>query len=421
MSQRAYRQVRRGALACAGAAVLMLSGTVVPAWADSSEMTLSSVSGPSGVQVTATITDPSKAIFAAGRPPVVQFQYAGMGTACAATMADIAQIDVSGTTTTAGVLTAEPDTVKRFSNTKIAFRVPFRAYPAYDGNGFVSTVNPNGLTLGEAQPWSRWHVCAYSDDTATGTLLTEATYTLVPRPVITAIQPASSPAMGGMAVTVTGAGFTEAAARISGSIGGRALTDITVAADGKSFTAKTGPRVAEEGLALVVDTAGGRISSLDPDGNGLAEDNDPGTADTPIPFRYSNGISVTPNHAAVGTQVNLDVLGAGFADLDFSNGGGPSDGNAHVFLVDDSYDSSSNRGVAECGDVAVVSDNELICTLDLSAGQLNPQDSSVLVNVPIVEGTYTLTVVATGVLGADAATAKPTIVSSGSTFTVGPY
>jgi hypothetical protein len=420
MSQRANRRARRGVLASAGATVLVLSGTAVPARADASEMTLSSLSGPSGVLVTATITDPEVAIFAAGRTPAVQFQYAGVGTACAETVAATAQIEVTGTTTTAGSLTVEPDTVWRFSNTKIGFQVPRRAYPAYDDLGYVSTVNPDGLVLGDAQPSSRWHVCAYSDDTTTGTLLAEAIYTLVPRPVITSILPASGPAMGGMPITVNGAGFTEAAAKISGSIGGAPLTDITVAADGKSFTAKTRPRAAESGLALVVDTSGGRISSLDPDGNGLAEDNDPGTDDTPIPFTYSNGISVTPNNGAVGTQVNLDVFGAGFAGLTFSNGGGPSDSNAHVFLVEDFYDPDFNRGVAECGDVAVVSDNELICTLDLGAEQLNPIDSSVVVNTPIVEGTYTLTVVATGVVGAGS-TAKPTIVSSGSTFTVGPY
>lgn len=77
-------------------------------------------------------------------------------------------------------------------------------------------------------------------------------------------------------------------------------------------------------------------------------------------------------------------------------------------------------GVAECEVVVVVSDAELVCTLDLAANQLSPLTSATVPNTPIVEGAYILTVVANGATDAGY-DANPTIVSSGATFTVAPY
>jgi hypothetical protein len=161
------------------------------------------------------------------------------------------------------------------------------------------------------------------------------------------------------------------------------------------------------------------VSSLDPDNNGLPEDGDGATEDAPIPFTYSNGITISPNTAASGSTVTLDVYGAGFSQLNFDPAGTPTSGNAHVFLVKDAYDAAGNRGVAECA-VVVVSDTELICTLDLSADQLSPQDSTTVPNTPIADGAYMLTVVADGDIGAGIG-ANPTIISSGAAFIVAPY
>jgi hypothetical protein len=92
-----------------------------------------------------------------------------------------------------------------------------------------------------------------------------------------------------------------------------------------------------------------------------------------------------------------------------------------VFLVRDAYDAATNRGVQECKNVLVISNVELVCSLDLAADRLKPTDSSPVTGQPVTEGTYTLTVVATGDDTAQAADVAATIVSTGSTFIVAPY
>ncbi|WP_436527526.1 IPT/TIG domain-containing protein [Actinoplanes sp. HUAS TT8] len=405
------RRSGRAVLASAAATALVTVVLSAPAEATPPAMTLSSTTGASGggATVTGTIPAGSGVSFPAGTTPTIQFQF----TTCSASAQDVDQIAVSGTTLTAGVLTVRPSTVKRFSTTKVAFQVPNSAYPDNDGNGNPSTINPTGLVLTGAQTSARWNVCVYDTPSTVGsTLLATAAYTVAPRPTITSVVPASSPAVGGQSITVNGTGFSTSGPGVSGTIGGSALTDVTVAPNGLSFTATTGPHAAGTGLALVVTAIGGSVSSLDPDNNGNNSD--------AIPFGYSNGITVTPGNAVSGTSVDLDVIGAGFSALTFSAGTTPTDSDAHVFLVKDAYNAASNRGVAECVVASVVDDGELICTLDLSADQLDPTDSSVVANTPITDGAYIVTVVANGDPAAGNA-AHPTIISSGATFTVAPY
>ncbi|GAB2617289.1 hypothetical protein Aab01nite_30520 [Paractinoplanes abujensis] len=401
-----------GGVAFVTLTALMLAASTLPASAAALPMTLSSVTGPSGGgstvlgSVTATSSVPIP--FPAGTQPTVQFQYA----ACSASAQPVTQIAGTGTTLTAGVLTVDPATVKRVTTTKVLFQVPSGPYPAQDADGNPSTVNPGGLVLVGAQTSARWNVCVYdSGSTTASTLLATSSYTVAVPPTITSIIPASSPAGGGQLITVNGTGFTAAGTTVS--IDGVALTDVRVAANGLSLSATTGPHAAASGLALTVSTPGGPVSSLNPD-------NDDTTADAPIPFAYSNGIVIAPNTAVSGSAVTLDVGGAGFSQLTFDQGGTPTSGQAHVFLVKDAYDPAANRGVAECVVLSVISDNELVCSLDLSADQLNPSDSSTVAGVPVAEGAYIVTVVASGDPAAGS-TAKPTIVSSGATFTVGPY
>lgn len=426
MSRHVLRRPRASVTACVSAAVLVVAGVGEPARAAAPVMLLSSASGPSGGAntIVATMSSGSATTFLPGLEPTVQFQSTGLGSAaCATTVQKVAPITLSGTVTAAGVLTADPVTVRRFSGAKIGFQVPSTAYPLFDEQGNGSTVNPDGLVLSAGQTSSEWNVCVYGGDlSAGGSLLATAKYTLVNRPTITGVGPVGSPTAGGQRITVTGTGFTGlASAPLSGSIGGAALTDIQPTAQGDGFTATTGAREAGSGLELVVKTPGGTIGSLDPDGNGLPEDGDPQTGDTPIPFSYSNGITVTPNSAAVGSTSLMYVVGSGFAELTFDGAGDPTDGNAHVFLVKDAYVPGGNRGVAECGDVQVLSDGELLCTLDLSADRLDPLTSAVQSGTPIDEGAYVLTVVATGETGASLDDAAPTAISSGSTFTVALY
>jgi hypothetical protein len=172
---------------------------------------------------------------------------------------------------------------------------------------------------------------------------------------------------------------------------------------------------------MVVNTAGGPVSSADPDNNGLPQDTDDTTPDAPLYFSFTNGIQVAPTAAAAGSKVNLDIKGTGFDSLTFNRSGTPTDTNAHVFLVRDAYSAGSNRGVQECTNVRLVGSSELVCSLDLSADRLSPSDSSVVTGTPVSEGTYTVTVVANGSPNATDAQAAASIVSTGATFTVAPY
>jgi hypothetical protein len=402
MSQRKFR---RAALASVAVTAIGLAGSGVAASAASVSMTLNSSYGPSGGgnTIVGNVAGGVTA-FPAGSRPVVQFQYSGTGSSACTPMArSQAAVAVTGTATTAGVVTADPATVKRINGTKIAFQVPA------------------GVVLAGTQVSSKWFVCVYdSDSTSSSTLLATSAYTIALKPTITSILPTSSPAAGGQSITVNGTGFTALNGSITGAIGGTPLTNIKVSSTGTSFTATTAARASGNSLALTVNGPGGQVSSLDPDNNGLAQDNDPNTNDAPIPFEYTNGIIITPNTAPLGTVVSIDVTGAGFSALTFVDNDIPVSNHAHVFLVQGGYVPGSNRGVAECGDAAVISDTELACTLDLSANQLRVTDSSTLTNTPIDEAAYTLTVVADGSTTAGG-NANPTIVSSGATFTVGAY
>jgi hypothetical protein len=405
------KRAGRAALASAAATAVLLAGAAAPASAAVLTMTLSSSYGPTGGGDTIVGTVPSTLAvappFPAGTTPTVQFQYIGTGsTGCGTSAKAITQIAGSGTATTAGVLTADPASVKRITASKIAFKVPSGPYPG-------RTENSSGLVLVGTQAQGRWNVCVYNNDSTTSsTLLASAVYTVALVPRISTVSPASSPAAGGQTITVTGTGFTPGASMITGAAGDVALSNVKVALDGQSFTATTGSRVAGTGLALTVVTPGGTVSSLDPD-------NDPSTSDTPIPFSYTNGIAISPSTAASGTQVTVDVTGVGFSALTFEAAGNPTSARAHVFLVDDAYQSSGNRGVAECVVDSVISDRELVCTLDLAADQLSPANSAVVAGSPITDGAYILTVVADGSVGAG--DPKASIVSSGAAFVVAPY
>jgi hypothetical protein len=372
-------------------------------------MTLSSPTGPSGGGNTVIGTAPGS-VFPAGTTPTVQFQYSSASsTTCGANAKDVAQIVANAAATTAGVVTVDPATVRRITTSKIAFQVPSGPYPATNPDSSPSTVNATGLALSGIQTSARWNLCVYdSASTMSSTLLANSAYTIAIRPTLTSILPANGPAAGGQSITVNGSGFLNLGTPITGAIDGVALTNIKLATDGASFTATTGAHVAAGGLDLTVVAPGGTVSSLDPANNGGAS----------IPFSYSNGITIAPNTAPAATTVNLDVTGVGFSALRFGTGPATSS-DAHVFLVGGAYVSNQNRGVAECGQAAVVSDFELACTLNLAANRLSPADSSTT-GTSIAEGPYIVTVVANGDINAGSA-ANPTIVSSGATFTVGPY
>ncbi|WP_328460492.1 IPT/TIG domain-containing protein [Actinoplanes sp. NBC_00393] len=413
-SQRSARRrmARVFSAVSAVAAVAAVGVTAAPAYAASVPMTLSMTSGPNGggnsVTATATPTTAVPTPFPESEDPlVVQFQFysaaAPANASCGATYRTPAAIAATAGVNTAGI--KDSPSVKRVSATKIAFAVP------------------EDLLLQTGQTTSRWNVCVYDQaDTTEGELLATGTYSLAVRPVITSVNPISSPALGGQTITVLGEGFSTVANATTATVGGSALTNIKVASNGRSFTATTPPRSAEDELAVVVSTVGGVVNSLDPDNNGVvADDGDPATPDESIYFEYTNGVTITPNTSPADKTVDIDVRGVGFQQLRFDADGAAVDDTAHVFLVQGTYTKATNRGVQECGDVLVIDDTELICSVDLSADRLDPTDHSQTVSGGVLEGTYTVTVVNNGDPAVADADLKQTIVSSGATFTVAPY
>jgi hypothetical protein len=414
----------RACLSSAAATALILGVAAAPADAATAAlaMSLSSTTGPSGggnTLIGTVIASTANPIpFAAGSIPAVQFQY----NACSAKARAVTQIAATTTATTAGVLTVNPENVKRMLGTKIAFEVPSKSYPA-EINGSTSTINTGGLVLAGTQTSAKWNICVYdSSSTETSMLLAQAPYTVGIRPKITGIIPSSGSVLGGQTITVTGAGFSTANNATTATIGGASLTGIKVAANGNSFVATTGSRAAGTGLPLTVNTPGGPVSSTDPDNNGAPQDDDDDTADAPISFTYSNGVQVSPSTAPTGAKVDLLIKGIGFQQLIFDRSADatPTSTSAHIFLVKDAYVAASNRGVQECKGVLVASNTDMVCTLDLTADRLEPATSAVSTGNKVVEGTYSVVVVANGATDA-ADAAAPTIISSGSTFTVAPY
>jgi len=403
-------------------------------------MTLSSTVGPSGggnsltgtVATSATNTGPFTDLT---KPPTVQFQW--FGTSTAATCSKFAQTDkeiatATGGALTAGVLTVDDTDVKRISNSKIAFTVPSGS-PVSPTPG---TTNANGLALvttpaANAQSAAKYNVCVYdSNSTTASNLLATATYTIAPRPTITSTSVGSAPTFGGQPISINGTGFSATANATTVSIGGTALINTKVNST-TNITGTIPAHAAATGLAIVVNTVGGSVSSLDADNDGTADTTGipmGGAATVPAgSFAYTNGIIIGPNTVAPKGVVNIDVTGVGFQSLNFVVGAAPSatGGKSHVLLINGAYlpnATAGNYGVEECLGVFVIGDKELICTLNLNdskgvaplTGVANTTDAGV--------GTYTVTVVADGdPAKATATAAGASIISSGSTFTIAPY
>jgi hypothetical protein len=286
--------------------------------------------------------------------------------------------------------------VTKISNYKAAFTVPVGV----------------ALTLGEAT--AAYKLCIYGGTTGSDTLISApGAYTIAPVLGVTSANPLGGPAQGLSTVVITGTGFPLPAnteAILSASIGGSPLTDITKLT-ATTFSGKTSAH-APGAASISVTTAAGTKSG--------------GT------YTFSYGITVAPNTApntGVGATVFLDVQGAGFEALTASfalSTNLPADSssvNAHVYLVDGAYNNTAITTtktvpqIEDCLNVMVISDVELICQLTLTAGVTNATPTAAGPAVP--KGTYTVTVVDKGDIGATPLSAS--IISSGSTFTVADY
>ncbi|MEV6595665.1 IPT/TIG domain-containing protein [Actinoplanes sp. NPDC051346] len=410
MSRSKSRLIRAG-LAAGAATAMLLAATATPALAAPNALVLSSPSGPSEggntITATATVTANDPAPFTAGVTPYVQFQWFGASAAatCSLTYKAAAAITANATSPyalTGGVVITAAADVKKLSTTKLAITIP--------SDDAASGQNNDGLKLAANQTSAKYNLCVYSGTVATTSpLIAKGTYTIAVPPTITEFTPEGGPSLGGNDITVTGTGFTPGAGAVAGTtatnatLGGRALTNIRVATNGLSFvgTLPSNPSTADQ--TLVVTAAGGRVSSDDPDNN-------PAT-NNPLYYNYSFGLSISPNTAPEGGEVDLDIMGAGFLELNW----GSAASAAHVYLVRDApYTQTAPNSDIECEDVLPIMDTELICTLDTTGEDL---------------GAYTVTVVASGSTLANQAAEDAVApngyvesdITSGATFTIAPY
>ena len=209
-------------------------------------------------------------------------------------------------------------------------------------NRFAVTV-PTGVTAP-----AEYKVCVYDGAvfTSSALLASAPSYTAATATSLASVSPAGGPAQGGSTITVTGAGFPDTID--SASLGGTPLTDI-VRTSATTFTAVTPPHLAATNLTLSVTTSAGTFTLKNA-------------------FTYTNGISVSPNTAPQESpSVDVYVVGAGFTEAEFST----TSSDAHIYLVDGVYNAADNGGqktngpLAECGDVLVIGDTELICKMKL--------------------------------------------------------
>jgi len=264
----------------------------------------------------------------------------------------------------------------------------------------LSLTTSAGLTAGSSGS-TAMKVCVF-DKGSSHNLLGSATYTVYAQPTITGVSPAAGPAFGGNTVSVAGTNFT---AKSKVTIGGVALTNIKVT--GTTSVTGTVPAHAATTSALhvVVTTEAGPNPSP-----GSTTDN----------YNYNNAVTLSPVWGGNGTVI--DVKGVGFNDLDFTQ--------AAVYFVDGKYDATDTgstakthdavatdsagaaiTGGAQCGNIQVLSDTELVC-----------------VAPDLADGAYTLTIVSNNGIGVNDssdpnydATYIQSVISSGSTFTFGKF
>ncbi|GIE88754.1 IPT/TIG domain-containing protein [Actinoplanes regularis] len=391
------RRILRGGIATAAATATVVAGVASPA-AAAATLTLSSAYGPGGAGAAAvTITGSSTTAWLAGLSAPLQATLSVP--VCPAKFATATTDSGTVTATTGYVVTGV--TATRLTDNKAAIGLPA------------------ALPMASGATSQKYNICVYSSSTNDAPLQGNAVYTVGVPATLTSVTPASGLAVGGTTITVSGTNFPTTSTAITATLGGNPLTGVTAIGPG-SFKA-TVPSGKPGAATLTVTTNAGSVS-------------------LPSAYTYSNGINIAPNTAPnTSAAVYVDVMGSGFSGLSFDSASGvggagrviapAADTKARVFLVNGVYDPTDNSGdytngpVAECGAVAVISDRELICGLNLATAAYTPATGvKIVAPTAVTNGTYTLTVASIGKIGpvlADDLT--QTDLSSGSTFTVAPY
>jgi hypothetical protein len=233
-------------------------------------------------------------------------------------------------------------------------------------NRAAVTVPPLALNNGQPTPYQ---MCFYGS-AQSGPLIGSSNYTAAVVANPTSVIPAAGPNNGGNTITVVGTDFPTDPGSITATLGGAPLTGIQSVSD-KAFTAQAPAHSSGDSVTLVVTTPAG-------------------TKALPGAYTYLNPIKISPNTAPnTSPTVDVDVQGSGFMSINFGNGGTAG----RVFLVPGVYSGADAGGgvratppVTECGNVLQVSDQELVCTLQLNR-RLNSTGTALFDSV-----TYTNTI-----------------------------
>ncbi|MEU8658972.1 beta strand repeat-containing protein [Actinoplanes philippinensis] len=230
------------------------------------------------------------------------------------------------------------------------------------GNRLAVQVPALPLSLGTP---TQYQMCVYNGtSTSTSTLVANAGYTSTTVHTLTAVTPSAGTAMGGDEIVITGTGFPTSPGSITASLGGTPLQVTPVNAN--TFTAVTPMHAPESNVPLVVTT-------------------NAGTRTLSSAFSYLNALKVMPNTAPNTRAIDLAVSGSDFLAVSFGNNAT----DAHIYLVRGEYNSRAvvasgnkvNGPVQECGNVLVISDNDLVCNLNL-ANRLDPSGAPMVAAVP---------------------------------------
>ena len=234
---------------------------------------------------------------------------------------------------TYGASPTNPATVRKVANNKAAVSVP-------------TSLN----TVGQ------YTLCLYVSNASGARLVSLAPYSVATLATITSVSPSAGSSLGKATITVSGQNLPTTPGSITATLGGQPLTDVTPV-DSTTFTAIT-PAHSPGSVPLTITTSTGTDSLAGA-------------------YTYVNSIQVTPNTTpSTSVAQDIDVSGTGFLDLIFpaSPSTATTSTDAHVFLVAGVYNPTGNAAtglkangpVTECGNVLVISDTELICTLNLT-------------------------------------------------------
>lgn len=303
-----------------------------------------------------------------------------------------------------------------------------------------------GATVGATQLWL---VCSYNGNSAgTSTLLAKGSYTTAGAPTVTALTADYKIPTYGGPISVVGTGFVSG---LTATLGGQALTDVNVV-DATLFTA-TAPAHTAGDVALTVTTVGGSATVLSSATNA---------------FTYVSALSISPTTGVSGstTPVTLAIQGTGFNDISWGDtagtavagagdvpGKGPDSNGAHIYLL---HMSKAGTGVGapaisggvpqyvgtafnagtgtnktaaeagECQNVAVISDTELTCSIDLANGYVTWTGANTQLaqstGADVATGVYTVALVDDGDAAAYTyALGNTTSLSSTNVFVVAPF